>query len=116
MHKPDVIGWVFSKEQGAKFVNLERLKTSSGAGVSWAGVTTRPRAMFQHCQCSGDPGEGFMGEAAGSLFRGVGLGPTSGELQEGKLAGRSGMRWEAGRGGGELHIVLEDKRTRLAGG
>lgn len=27
-----------------------------------------------------------MGEAAGSLFRGVGLGPTSGELQEGKLA------------------------------
>lgn len=72
--------------------------------------------MFQHCQCSGEPGEGFTGEAAGSLFRGVGLGPTSGELQEGKLAGRSGMRWEAGRGGGELHIVLEDKRTRLAGG
>lgn len=81
-----------------------------------AGVTTRPQAMFQHCQCRGEPWEGFTGEVTVSLFRGIGLGPTNGELQEGKLVGRSGMRCEGGRGGGELHIVLEDKQTRLAGG
>ena len=101
------------------------LKTSSGAGVSWAGttvlvrkagVTTRPQAMLQHCQCSGESWEGFTGEVTGSLFRGVDLGPTNGELRERKLAGRSGMRCEAGGGGGELHVVLEDKWTRLAGG
>jgi len=57
-----------------------------------------------------------MGEATGSLFRGVDLGPTNGEPREGKLAGRSGMRCEAGGGGGEPHVVLEDKWTRPAGG
>lgn len=43
-----------------------------------------------------------------------GLGPTNWELQE--LAGRSGVRSDGDSGGGQLHVVLVDKRTGLAGG
>ena len=85
-----------------------------------AGVASRKtfQSVFQDCQRSGEVLEGFPGRSERILFpRGwSGLGPTSWELQEGKLAGRSGVRSGGDGGGGQLHVVLVDKRTGLAGG
>lgn len=43
----------------------------------------------------------------GTYFKGFGLGATNGELQEGKLAGRSGVRRDGDSGDGQVQILFQ---------